>query len=217
MADPAPQSWRDFFENPDDPQGTEAATLERLQEQLGIATRAELLAFLDDLTVENFQPLLMATSASPLLADLAIGASFTVACSEDAARFTSDDVSRMAQRLPPAVSAALSAAALDLAALCPSWTVPPTAAGDRILELGMLPALVMGGTHDPITPVRWSKLAAAGLDHAYLRLFQGAGHNLLVAPDGCGQQMIAAFIARPQTAPNLYCQRQQSVNFILPE
>ncbi|MCB0148007.1 MAG: hypothetical protein KDE01_10185, partial [Caldilineaceae bacterium] len=62
VSEQSPQSWRDYFENPDDPQGVEAATLDRLQEQLGIATRAELIAFLDDLTVENFLPLLAATS-----------------------------------------------------------------------------------------------------------------------------------------------------------
>jgi len=216
-AAPTPQSWRDFFESPDDPQGTEAATLDRLQEQLGIATRAELIAFLDNLTVENFQPLLMATNALPEPADLSTGTRFSVACSEDAGRFTVDDVGRTAQRLPPALSAALTAAAVELLALCPSWMVPAAAAGDRITELGMLPALVMGGTHDPITPPRWARRAAASLDGAHLRLFQGAGHNLLVAADGCGQQMLAAFIARPQAAPNLYCQRRQSVDFILPE
>ncbi len=217
VTDQSPQSWRDYFENPDDPQGMEAAMLDSLQAQLGFTTRDELIAFLDDLTVENFLPLLVATSAQPEPADVAAGAGFTIACSEDAPRFTIDDVSRVARRLPPVIGATLTADAANLLALCPLWTVPPAAPGDRITELGMLPALVMGGTHDPVTPARWARRAAAGLDSVFVRLFQGAGHNLLVTPDGCGQQMLAAFVDEPQATPNLYCYRQQAARFILPE
>jgi len=213
----SPQSWRDYFENPDDPQGAEATTLDRLQEQLGIATRAELIAFLDDLTVENFLPLLAATSIQPQPADVAAGAGFTIACSEDAPRFTIDDVGRMALRLPPVVADALTADAVDLLALCPLWTVPPAAPGDRITALSMTPALVMGGTHDPFTPARWARRAAAGLDDVFVRLFQGAGHNLLATPEGCGQQVLEAFIDEPAVSPNLYCYRQQAATFVLPE
>ena len=217
VSEQSPQSWRDYFENPDDPQGVEAATLDRLQEQLGIATRAELTAFLDDLTVENFLPLLAATSIQPQPADVAAGAGFTIACSEDAPRFTIDDIGRMAQRMPPVVAGALTADAADLLALCPLWTVPPAAPGDRITALSMTPALVMGGTHDPFTPARWARRAAASLDDVFVRLFQGAGHNLLAPPEGCGQQVLAAFIDEPAVSPNLYCYRQQSAAFVLPD
>ncbi len=211
------QSWRDYFENPDDPQGVEAATLDRLQQQLGIATRNELIEFLDTLSVENFLPLLVATGAQAQPVDAAAGAGFTVACGEDAPRFSIDDVTRVASRLPAAVAPALTADAAALLTLCPLWTVPPAAPGDRVTELGMVPALVMGGTHDPITPGRWARRAAAGLDGAYLRLFAGQGHNLLVTPDGCGQQMVAAFVADPAVSPNLFCYRQLAPTFVLPE
>lgn len=81
----------------------------------------------------------------------------------------------------------------------------------------MIPALVMGGTHDPITPARWARWAASGLDGAFLRLFAGQGHNLLVTPDGCGQRMVAAFVDDPAISPNLFCYRQLAPTFVLPE
>ena len=221
------QSWRAYFTNPDAPEGAEAETLDRIQRELGFATREELVQFLDTLAVENFLPLLTATGAmtqtasSPVTASSPIpaprdGMALTLACAEDAAHYTIDDVQRVRNRLPDQIAAELTAPAALLLEQCAVWAAPATAAGDRVLPTLTPPTLIMAGAYDPVTPARWARRAAADFATPFVRVFAGAGHNLLQAPDGCAQQSLAAFIARPGVAPNLYCFRRQDTTFALP-
>ncbi|HHW85524.1 MAG TPA: alpha/beta hydrolase [Chloroflexi bacterium] len=219
------QSWRAYFTNPDAPQGAEAETLDRMQRQLGFATREELVQFLDTLAVENFLPLLTAlgvpavTPAPPLAAPPPVGRegmSLILGCAEDAAHYTIDDVQRVRNRLPEQVAAALTAPATWWLEACSAWPAPAAPVGDRILPLLTPPTLIMGGAHDPVTPARWARQAAADFVAPVVRIFAHAGHNLLQSADGCAQQALAAFVARPGVVPNLYCFRRQDAAFALP-
>lgn len=221
------QSWREYFTNPDAPEGAEAETLDRIQRELGFATREELVQFLDTLAVENFLPLLAATDAptqtasAPGTTSLPMpvyrdGMALTLACAEDAAHYTIDDVQRVRNRLPEQIAAELTAPAALLLEQCAVWAAPATAAGDRVLPMLTPPTLIMAGAYDPVTPARWARRAAADFATPVVRVFAGAGHNLLQAPDGCAQQSLATFIARPGVAPNLYCFRRQDTTFALP-
>ncbi|HHY56870.1 MAG TPA: alpha/beta hydrolase [Chloroflexi bacterium] len=223
---PLPQSWRAYFTNPDAPQGAEAEMLERLQRQLGFATREELVQFLDTLAVENFLPLLAAidmpvptpVSSSPTAAppaDVRGGMTLILGCAEDAAHYTIDDVQRVRNHLPSQVADILTAPAAWWLEACRAWPAPATPVGDRILPLLTPPTLIMGGAHDPVTPARWARRAGADFAAPVVRIFANAGHNLLQASDGCAQQALAAFVAQPGVAPNLYCFRRQDASFAL--
>ncbi len=224
---PPLQSWRAYFTNPDAPQGAEAETLDRIQRELGFATREELVQFLDTLAVENFLPLLAATGAptqtasapATALSPVTVhhdGMALTLACAEDAAHYTLDDVQRVRNRLPDQVAAELTAPAALLLEQCAVWAAPATATGDRVLPILTPPTLIMAGAYDPVTPARWARRAAADFAAPVVRVFAGAGHNLLQTPDGCAQQTLAAFVARPDAAPNLYCFRRQDATFAMP-
>lgn len=220
------QSWRAYFTNPDAPQGAEAETLDQLQRQLGFATREELVQFLDTLAVENFLPLLTALGApvptpaltpapTPVLAGRD-GMSLILGCAEDAAHYTIADVQRVRNRLPEQVAAALTAPAAWWLEACAAWTAPAAPVGDRILPILTPPTLIMAGAHDPVTPARWARRAAADFATPIVRVFAHAGHNLLQMSDSCAQQTLAAFVARPGVAPNLFCFRRQDATFALP-
>lgn len=238
---PLLQSWREYFTNPTAPVGAEAETLDRIQRELGFATREELVQFLDTLAVENFLPLLAATGTTTQTASSQIGLSqiglsqigssqigspsvtvrrdgmgLTLACAEDAAHYTIDDVQRVRNRLPEQVAAELTAPAAALLEACTVWAAPATATGDRVLPILTPPTLIMAGAHDPVTPARWARRAAAAFATPVVRVFANAGHNLLQTPDGCAQQALAVFVARPGAAPNLYCFRRQDATFALP-
>ena len=58
---------------------------------------------------------------------------YTLACSEEAPRYTGDDLQRMQSRLPAQVASLLTAPATELLASCPQWQIPPAATGDRVL------------------------------------------------------------------------------------
>jgi pimeloyl-ACP methyl ester carboxylesterase len=219
------QSWRAYFTNPDAPQGAEAETLDRIQRQLGFATREELVQFLDTLEVENFLPLLTALGApalAPAPAPVAPspagreGMTLILGCAEDAVHYTIDDVQRVRNRLPEQVAAALTAPAVWWLEACRAWPAPATPVGERILPLLTPPTLIMAGAHDPVTPARWARQAAADFVAPIVRVFAHAGHNLLQNADGCAQQALAAFVARPGVTPNLYCFRRQDATFALP-
>lgn len=212
----APQSWRDYFTNPDNPEGIEEARLAHIQTELGLETRAELLQFLDALAVENFLPLLAVTGAPTQPPASIEGARLAIACAEDAPRYTIDDVQRISQRLPSQVAAWLTAPAADLLETCSLWSMPPAAAGARVLHTATAPALVMAGAHDPVTPARWARRAAGDFEQVFVRIFAGAGHNLLQESDSCAHAVLAAFVAQPDAAPNLFCLRRQTPAFVVP-
>jgi len=209
-------SWRTYFANPDNPTDAEAITLDRLQQELGIATRAELIEFLDSLPFQNFLPLLAAAGASLPAAMGNHGEYLTIVCGEDAPRYTIDDVQRVARRLPSQVALLLTAPAEELLLICSLWSAPPAASGDRLVQQSAAPALVMAGGQDPVTPARWARRSGADFSEPFVRIFAGQGHHLLQTPDGCAQQMMAAFIAHPERAPDTYCYRSLRPTFLLP-
>lgn len=209
-------SWRDFFVNPDAPEGAEEAALAQLQNQLGIETRAELIAFLDTLSPQNFLPLLSVTGALPAPATTTQGALLNIRCAEDAPHFTVDDLQRIGCRLPEQVATQLTAPAEELLLICSLWQSAPAARGDRTLSISAAPALIMAGAHDPVTPARWAWRASADFSQPFVRILAGEGHNLLQAPDGCAQEMLAAFVAKAEQGPLPACYLTNRPTFLLP-
>jgi len=215
---PAAQSWRDFFTDPGASEGAEAELLNWIQERLGFQTREELFAFLDDLQVQNFLALLNALGVLISSSDAERhGAELNFLCAEDIPRFSLDDLERVRRRLPAEVATLLTASAEEALLICPLWLTPPAAVGDRIVPIRDVPALIMAGAHDPVTPARWAQRSASDFSQPFVRIFPGQGHNLLQEPKGCAQQMLAAFIERPTQAPILQCFLRLRPNFLLPE
>ena len=141
---------------------------------------------------------------------------YTLACSEEAPRYTGDDLQRMQSRLPAQVASLLTAPATELLASCPQWQIPPAATGDRVLPALGVPALILAGAYDPVTPARWARRSAADFDQAFLYVFAGQGHNLLQRPESCAHQLLAAFLERPQQRVNAYCFHRLHATFELP-
>lgn len=215
------QSWRTYFVDPENPVGADAATLDRLQRELEIETRSELLEFLDALPHQNFLPLLAAitgppVSVSPSIRGTEHGGRLNILCGEDATRYTIGDLQHVAKRLPSQVAPLLTASAEELLLICALWLTPSAASGDRIVQIGSAPALIMADKYDPVTPARWARRSAADFRQPFVRVFVGEGRNLLRAADSCAQQMLAAFVEHPNRAPDAYCFRSQRPTFLLP-
>ena len=141
---------------------------------------------------------------------------YTLACSEEAPHYTQDDLQRLQSRLPPQVASLLVAPAAELLASCPQWQMPPAATGDRLLPALDVPALILAGAYDPVTPARWARRSAADFDQPFLYVFAGQGHNLLQHPESCAHQLLAAFLERPQQRVNAYCFHRLHAAFELP-
>jgi hypothetical protein len=132
---------------------------------------------------------------------IAEGMYYSVICAEDADFNPADAVD---SQLRPQVAERALRDAQHLIDLCRRWGVEPLgAAVDRPVE-GDVPTLVLTGRFDPITPPAFAALAAQTLRPSYLFTFPDAGHGVFQS-DPCANQLVAAFLADPQTRPNDAC------------
>ena len=69
--------------------------------------------------------------------------------------------------------------------------------------------LLVSGTFDSVTSVRWAKLAARDLAHATVVQILGVGHGV-TAHSECAQDVVASFLAHPN-APDTSCVPSQTV------
>jgi pimeloyl-ACP methyl ester carboxylesterase len=72
-----------------------------------------------------------------------------------------------------------------------------------------VPALILQGGLDTVTPPSWSQEAATTLAHAHRFVFPGQGHVVIQQPlsvsSGCPTQMVRAFLDDPALAPDGAC------------
>jgi pimeloyl-ACP methyl ester carboxylesterase len=84
------------------------------------------------------------------------------------------------------------------------WRVP---SGSHRPPRADIPTLLVSGTFDSVTSVRWSKLAAQDLQNATVIQILGVGHG--VTPHSkCAQEVVASFLAHPN-APDTSCVPKQ--------
>ncbi|NRQ30587.1 alpha/beta fold hydrolase [Nonomuraea sp. NN258] len=80
-------------------------------------------------------------------------------------------------------------------AVCDAWKLPKSPLTRSTTKA---PALVLGGQHDPTTPPRTSRPAAAALPNARFAEFPAAAHAVFLS-DACARAQIAHFLDTPGT------------------
>jgi pimeloyl-ACP methyl ester carboxylesterase len=116
------------------------------------------------------------------------GAMLAILCTEDVPFIAKADVAR-------AESGGLLGAPLsrELIDACEGWPRGTLPLGYRDPVRSDVPALVLAGALDPISPPEWATSAAQSLSHSTLIVRPGAGH---LDGDDCTRQLIADFITR---------------------
>ncbi|HSR65193.1 MAG TPA: alpha/beta hydrolase, partial [Xanthomonadaceae bacterium] len=115
---------------------------------------------------------------------MAMGMQLSVVCSEDAAGFKAD---------PRADGSLLgNAFATELGAQCALWPKGAMPAGFHEPLQGEVPAMVLEGEFDPVTPPRYGKDVVRALPNARLFVLRGQGHNVIGA--GCMPKLVAQFL-----------------------
>jgi hypothetical protein len=122
-----------------------------------------------------------------------------------------------------AYAARIDAHPLVAFALRDDWDLDPCAAlglpeaGDdaRAPVYSAIPALLLGGAYDPVTPVSFAKHAATTLARATLAVLPRASHGV-VDGDACGQSLMTAFLTDPGQQPTLSCvARSEPFEFVV--
>lgn len=88
-------------------------------------------------------------------------------------------------------------------AVCPFWGAGQAEAAENEPISSDVPALVLTGMNDPITPPAWAEAVAQRLENGYLFVYPGAGHG--VSTDECARNMMLAFLEDPAAAPDDAC------------
>ncbi len=119
---------------------------------------------------------------------IALGMHNSVVCTEDVPFWKEADIDRAALARTFIGTAQLDA----LAQLCRLWPRGPLD-GDLHAPLASdVPALLLSGGDDPVTPPAYATRAAQGLRHALNLTLPGLGHGMLTAP--CMDRVLARFL-----------------------
>lgn len=135
-----------------------------------------LLAALSALAAEQAQ-----------LMNIAEAMRYTVICNEDWPQLSASDIEQGEAFLGVSF-------VKDIAPICALWPKAKLPEDYWQPINSAVPALLLSGKHDPVTPEFWAKTVAAHLPNA--RLLSAAGGNHSISSEGCVPQLIAQFIER---------------------
>jgi pimeloyl-ACP methyl ester carboxylesterase len=121
---------------------------------------------------------------------VAFGMHNSVVCSEDVPFYDPSHIDRAALE-----KTFLGSNQVDsLIEICKVWPHGPVDSDFHAPLHSNVPALLMSGGNDPVTPVRLGKQAAAGFTRGVHIVLSGLGHGQLTAP--CVDRLMAQFIER---------------------
>lgn len=132
-----------------------------------------------------------------------IGMQYAVQCQEENAFSQPGDGAAAAAEFPELAAPFTLSANLD-EAVCAAWDVGTADPRENEAISSDIPALVLAGEYDPITPPAWGEQVAAGLNQAYFFVYPGQGHGVSLSA-ACAQEMALAFFADPATPPADAC------------
>jgi pimeloyl-ACP methyl ester carboxylesterase len=120
-------------------------------------------------------------------ASITSGLSYAVSCAEDAPFFTAAEADARAEGtfLGNQVSG-------GLLAICADWPAAEGIEPPAAIAPSDVPALLLSGAEDPVTPPAYAERAAASLPNARLIVAPGQGHNVVAR--GCLPRLVTAFV-----------------------
>lgn len=152
-------------------------------------TSAVLPLLVEHAERNDFQPLLALATASDVAEEISTGMQLSVICSEDAPRVTRADVLE-----ETAGSVFGGYLAEDQVRACAFW--PRGTVDDSYYQpvTSDVPALILSGDTDPVTPAVWGEQVARTLRRSLHVVAPFTGHGVATTP--CGASMVAQFIER---------------------
>ncbi|MCY4009338.1 MAG: alpha/beta hydrolase [Anaerolineaceae bacterium] len=133
------------------------------------------------------------------------GVYYSVQCSEEAPFTIPEDLARAAATVfPPSFQAHVMRGLRDSLKICEFWPVSPLDPVETEAVHSEIPALLLAGEYDPITPPAWAALAAETLPNSYSFTLRGIGHGVIRSSD-CGTQIARNFLSAPTAHPSDEC------------
>lgn len=143
---------------------------------------------------DDFQAMLaLALANEGVEENMSLGMQLSVVCSEDAPQVTSDDYMR--EGGGTVFGGYLLSSQLEACAMWPRGKVDPSYYAPIVSDV---PALVLSGELDPVTPPGWGESVARHLTNARHITMPATGHGVIGTP--CGARLIRDFIERGSVA-----------------
>ncbi|TYP87568.1 alpha/beta hydrolase [Blastococcus xanthinilyticus] len=169
-----------------------------------IAHLPEVIAAADDGEFGTVGLLLGALSAQLEL--VSIGQQLAVQCEEEVAFGSQEEVAAAAAEHPLVQGFFEGAPTLGPGVfdVCDSWDAGEPGDGANDPVTSEIPALVLAGELDPITPPSWGEELAEQLPNSYLVRFPSTGHGVLPSRD-CAVRIAEDFLDDPRSEPETGC------------
>lgn len=134
----------------------------------------------------------------------ALGMQMAVQCTEEIRFNTVGDAYGAAQGVQPQIAAFYPASVEPLFAVCADWVTTPLDPRENLPVTSNVPALILAGEHDPITPPDWGRMVDTDLSNSYFHEFPGNGH-WVTRSSPCALQMSLTFWDDPTANPGYIC------------
>lgn len=131
---------------------------------------------------------------------------YAVQCNSDIAQFDTSAAAAATAPYPQLQGyyAGLLEFTPEVETICDRWGSPPPQERERAQVRSDIPALLLAGEYDPITPPAWAVHAATTLKNSSVYTFPATGHAV-VGRGACPVRIIGAFLNRPDAAPDASC------------
>ncbi|GAC1395565.1 MAG: alpha/beta fold hydrolase [Chloroflexota bacterium] len=131
---------------------------------------------------------------------ISYGMYYSVQCGEEAPFTTVPKITAAVRGLPPTLRSYVLDGAVNDLRVCSTWHVPSVPKAERAPVRSAIPALILSGRYDPVTPPWTGALAARTLSRSYAYTFPGIGHGVF-ASGPCPESITSAFLAAPDRVP----------------
>lgn len=134
----------------------------------------------------------------------ALGMQMAVQCGEEIPFATPQEAFAAARGEPPQIAAFFPESVRPLFDICREWGLPAPDPRENQPVTSAVPALVLAGEFDPITPPDWGRMAASTLSQGYFYEFPANGH-WVTRSSSCALAMALAFWEDPTQPPDATC------------
>ncbi len=135
---------------------------------------------------------------------ISLGAYYSIECSEDWPFLTQEDITHSLQGVTLPIARAVGDIEQAEYDVCQFWKVPTVSLARNQPLISTVPALILAGQYDPITPPSNGQEVAKELSHSFFFLFPGVGHEVQYNST-CADQIISAFEDDPSQQPDSAC------------
>lgn len=134
----------------------------------------------------------------------ALGMQMAVQCNEEIPFSLPEEAIILAEGVQPQIAAFFPKSVQPLFLACEDWNATPPEPRENQPVASDVPALVLAGEYDPITPPNWGRMAVETLSNAYFYEFSGNGH-WVTRSSSCARQMAFEFWEQPGETPDSEC------------